>query len=135
MPKVPEFDSPPWREVNGMHHRFATAAGSGNILRSFRHDLVAISQNSFESQRLLGRFEMLEVTIDVQPRVMGQHVLRLGENVLDEYARNNSQRHFAINPSESQVIDLVTERGNIGAVGGVKVHDQDVFAVEIEVRG
>src|ERR1700751_4509122 len=83
--KVPQLDSGQRGEVNRMRHRFARNAGGRNILRGLCHNLLAVTKNRFESQRLLGRFQMLKMAIEIQSGMIAHHVLWLGENILDEY--------------------------------------------------
>ncbi len=66
--------------------------------------------------------------------MVGQHILRLGENILDESWRDDAQRNFAINAAEGQVVNLVAERRNVRPLAGIHVHRQHILSVEIDVR-
>ncbi len=48
-----------------------------------------------------------------------EHVLGLSKNVLDEGGSDDAQGDFAIDAAKCEVIDLVAEGRNIGALGGI----------------
>src|SRR5215468_2237858 len=78
---------------------------------------------------------MLDVTVDVERGLAAENILGLGENVFDEGAGNDTQPDFAIDAAEGQVVDLVAEWGNVGALGGVEIDGEDVFPVEVDMLG
>src|SRR5215468_12343130 len=62
------------------------------------------------------------------------HVFGLCKNVLEKRTGNNSERHFAIDAAEGQVIDFVSERRNIRSLGRIQVDHQHVLLIEIDMR-
>src|ERR1700730_693571 len=66
--------------------------------------------------------------------MLGQYILRLGENILNENRRHDAKRDFAINAAEGQVVDLVAERRDVRPFAGINIHDEYVLPVEIDVR-
>ncbi len=77
---------------------------------------------------------MHEEAVHIERRMRAENVFRLGEDVFDESAGDDAQRNLAIDAAESQVVDLVAERRNIGPLGGVHLHGQHVLSVEIDMR-
>ena len=59
---------------------------------------------------------------------------RANENVLDKGRGHDSQRDFAVNAAEGEIVDFVSERRNVGALGGIDIDGENVFSVEVEVR-
>ena len=64
----------------------------------------------------------------------GEHVFGLGENIFYEGLRDDAQGDFAVDAAEGEVIDLIAEGRNVGALGGIDFHCENVVAVEINVR-
>ena len=48
---------------------------------------------------------------------------------------NDAQRNFAVDAAEGEIVDLVAERRNVGAFGGIDIDGEHIFSVEIEMRG
>src|SRR5579872_6791463 len=65
--------------------------------------------------------------------MIGEHVFRFGEDILEVRRLNQSQLHIAIDSAESQVIDLAAEWRNIGALGGIEFHGEQVVAIPMDV--
>ena len=65
--------------------------------------------------------------------MVGKHILGLGEDIFEKCGRNDAQRNFAINAAEGQIVDLIAEGWNVGALGGIDLDRQHVLAVEIEM--
>ena len=116
------------------------AAGSvaawsgGNLLRALGQHAIAVAETNFEGQRVSRCLHVLDVAIHIQAGVIGQHVLRLGENIFDKCRGNDAQRNLAVNAAEGQVVDLVAEGRNVRPFAGIDIHRQHVLAVKINVR-
>src|ERR1035438_2442697 len=63
-----------------------------------------------------------------------ENVFRLRKDVLNEGLRDDSQKNFAIDAAEGEVVDLVTEGRNVVAFGGIDFHCENVVAVEVNMR-
>src|SRR5207249_9052829 len=77
---------------------------------------------------------MLNETIYNHARGRGEHIFRMGEDVFDERGGDNTQRDFAVNAAEGEVVDFISKGRNVGALSGIDVDGEDVLSVEIEVR-
>src|SRR5437588_2383162 len=120
--------------MDRMHNRIGGSRRRRNTLPCFGYNLITIAQHSLESKGLLRSFEVLDVTVHVQSWMRTQHLLGLREDIFQKRSGNNPQRHFPINAAEREVINLIAEGRNVGALARIKVHHQDVLAIEIDVR-
>src|SRR5207302_4972173 len=77
---------------------------------------------------------MLNETIYIHAWGRREHIFRMGEDGLDERGGDNTQRDFAINAAEGEVVDFISKGRNVGALSGIDVDGEDVLSVEIEVR-
>src|SRR5258708_5761829 len=77
---------------------------------------------------------MLKEAIHIQSRMPAEHVFGLGKNILNERAGDDAQGNFAVDASESEVVDLMAERRDIRPLAGVHIHSEDVFTAKIDVR-
>src|SRR5262249_18476635 len=77
----------------------------------------------------------MDMDVDVERRLAAENVLGLGENVFDEGAGNDAEPDFAIDAAEGQVVDLVAERRDVGALGGVEIDGENIFTGKVDVRG
>jgi len=67
--------------------------------------------------------------------VCAQYVPGLGEHIFDKCPGHDPQGDLAVDSAEGEVVDLIAKRRNVGALTGVHVDHQHVFAVEIQLRG
>jgi len=120
--------------MDRVHGRVGAGWRRRNALRTLGEYSIALAEIHFQDQRIFGCVRMLNETIDIQARMRGQHVFRPGENILDKGRGHDAKRNFAVNAAEGQVVNLITERGNIRPLAGVNIHDECVLPVEIDVR-
>ena len=66
--------------------------------------------------------------------MVGEYVLGLGKDIFNEGGRDDAQGDFAVDAAEGKVVDLIAEGRNVGALGGIDFHGQNVFAVEVDMR-
>ena len=98
-----------------------------DALRALGQHTITLAQTDFEGQSFSRRLRVLNVAIDIEAGMVGQHVFGLGEDILDERRRNDAQRDFAVDAAEGQVVDLIAERRNVRPLAGIKIHRQHVF--------
>src|SRR5712691_12627323 len=120
--------------MDRVHNWFSGGLSSRHALRAPSEYTITLAETDFESQGIPRRLRVLKIAIDIEGRVVGQHIFGLGEDVFKERRRNNTQRNFAVNAAERQVIDLMAERRNVRSLAGIDIHRQQVLSVEIEVR-
>src|SRR5271165_5419503 len=65
--------------------------------------------------------------------MIGKNVLRHCENVFKRDRGHNTKRNLAIDPAEGEVVDLEAKGRNVGSLGRVHVHGQEVLSIEIEM--
>src|SRR5689334_20843217 len=56
------------------------------------------------------------------------------EDVVDPGGGNDTQSNFAVDAAEGEVVDHVAKGRNVGALGRVKLYDEDVVAAEVQMR-
>ena len=63
-----------------------------------------------------------------------EYVLSTDDHILDERGRHDAQPNFAVDSPESQVINLVSERGNVGTLAGIHINCEYVLSLKVDVR-
>jgi hypothetical protein len=58
----------------------------------------------------------------------------MDEDVFDERGGDHTQRDFAIDSAEGEVVDFISKGRNVGALRGIDIDRENVLSVEIEVR-
>src|SRR5258707_804861 len=97
--------------------------------------MLTVAQRDFQTERLMRWFQMLQKAIHFEGWMSAEDIFGFGKNVFEESAGNDAQRNFAIDAAESEVVDLVAEGWDVRTLGGVDIHGEHVFAIEIDVRG
>src|SRR3974390_2130111 len=133
--KIPEFYRTKIIEVNPMHHGLRCSFSAGKAKRTFGNDFITFAKIDFDRTRFLGGFQRHQEEIDIQRRVRTKRVFGLGEDIFDESAGDDAQGDFAVDAAEGQVVNLVSERRNVGTFARIDIDSQNIFAVEIEMRG
>ncbi len=77
---------------------------------------------------------MLQETIHLEAGIRREHILRPGENVFDKSGGNDTQRNFAVDAAEGEVVNLMPERRYVRAFGRVNLNREHVVGVKVEVR-
>src|SRR4051794_12472862 len=73
--------------------------------------------------------------------MVGEHIARFGEDVLDVRGLHQTEPHFSIDSAESQIVDFTPKRWDIGPLAGIKFYGDHVVGVpfdmgrEIERKG
>ena len=119
--EIPEFDGAEVVEVDRVCHWFGGGFGRRNFLSGGGEDAVTFAEGDFERERFARRFEMLKEAIDVERGMCAENVFGLGEDIFDEGAGNDAEGNFTVDAAECEVIDLMAEGRDIGALGGVDV--------------
>src|SRR5689334_1898113 len=96
-------------------------------------DPIAITKFGFERERSLLRRKTRDETGDVHRRMIRHHIARLSEDVLQVGSLHETQTHIAIDSAKGEVIDQPAEWRNIGALGGIEFHRQEVVAVPLDM--
>src|SRR5579871_3069861 len=55
-------------------------------------------------------------------------------NIFNESSRHHAQRHVAINSAECQIVDVLSERRNVLALGGIDRYGDHVIAADMKMR-
>src|SRR5580658_10936061 len=76
----------------------------------------------------------VQITSNQQRAIVLQRPHRLRVDILNECLRHYANLDIAINASESQIIDLVSERRNVRTLPRIQFHLKQVVATEVEVR-
>src|SRR5690349_1827321 len=77
---------------------------------------------------------MLNKTIDIHAWGRREHIFRMNEDIFDERGGNHTQRDFAIDSAEGEVVDFISKGRNVGALRGINIDSEDILSGEIEVR-
>src|SRR5580692_8532430 len=77
---------------------------------------------------------MLQETLHLKARFCSEHIFRFREDVFNESCGNDAQRNFTVDAAESEVVDLISERWDVRAFGGVNLNGQHVVGVKLEMR-
>ena len=75
---------------------------------------------------------MLQKAINIQRWMSGKHVLWFCKNVLNKCSRHNAERDFAVNTAERQIINLISERRDVGSLCRIHSQCQHVLSVPIQ---
>ena len=96
-------------------------------------DAVSVTELDFEGEPI--GWLSGEENIYVKTWIRSEHILGAGEDVVDVGGGDDAQRDFAIDAAEGQVVDLVAEGRNVGALGGVDLDDENILGVGMKVIG
>src|SRR6266852_7747291 len=132
MRKVPELHRTQVVEMHGLADRLGRVVRRWNALLAFGEHSLAITKINFNQKRLARRLQVLNEALNIDAR-MGKHILRPGKYVLNEASWDNSKRNFPVDAAEGQIIDLVTERRNIGPFRGIHRDRENIVSVPIQV--
>src|ERR1035438_4885998 len=77
---------------------------------------------------------MCQEAIHLKAWIRSEHIFRPGEDVVDKSWRNNAQSNFAVDATESEVVDLMPKRWDIRPFGGVNLNREDVVGIKVEMR-
>src|SRR5882724_865408 len=97
--------------------------------------MLTVAQRDFQSELLMRWFQMLQKAIHVEGWMSAEDIFGFGKNVFEESARDDAQRNFAVDATESEVVDLVAEGWDVRTLCGVDIDSQNIFSIEIDVRG
>src|SRR5580704_2579022 len=117
-----------------MHGRFGCGARRRQLLRTFGDNTVAIQQFNLKRHIVFRRFQILHEAIDFEGRSGRQDILRSYEDVLNKRRGHDSQGDLTVDAPEGEVVNLVTERRNIGPFAGININRQHILSVEVEMR-
>jgi hypothetical protein len=134
MLRVPKFDSAEIIDVNGVRHRLCRAFRRWNTLRCFGHCAVGLAEFHFKCQGLSRRLRMLKEAVYIQAGMLAEHAFGLRKNILDKCCWNDAPPDFSIDPSKSQIVDLIAKRRDVRPLRRVHIHRQHIFSAEIDVR-
>src|SRR3954471_18608720 len=113
--EVPQFDSAQRCNIQRVSNRLRQKTGLGHLSRRLRDHILTIEHLGLQCE-WARRFQMLQEAIYFK-RGMREYVFRANRNILDERRRNREQRDLAIDSSEGQIVDLVSEWRNIRPLG------------------
>ncbi len=102
-------------------------------LSRFRNGSIAVTEFDFEGE--IGRGFAGEEAVDVEAGLAAEDVLRAGEDVVDVCLRDDAEGDLAVDAAEGEVVDLVAEGRDVGALGGVELDDENVFSGGLEMLG
>src|SRR5438105_5378418 len=133
--QVPQRDRAKAVEMDRMNDWLAGGSRRRDRLRPGGDNAITVPQLNLKRQRSARIVEVLNVTIDIESRVRREHILGFCKDILDKRGGDGTKRNFAIDPAECQIVDLVSERRNVGALGRIHCNRQDVIPTPIEMRG
>src|SRR5258705_8879377 len=97
--------------------------------------MLTVAQRDFQTERHMRWFQMLQKAIHVEGWMSAEDIFGPGKDILNKGAGNDAQRNFAVDAAESEVVDLVAEGWDVRTLGGVDIDSQNIFSIEINVRG
>ena len=100
-----------------------------DCLRGVSDRLAFVGELGFERETF-GRGAG-EEAVDFQRGFGAKCIDGTDQNVVDPGGGNDTQSDFAIDAAEGEVVDHVAERRNVGALGRVKLDDEDVVAAGV----
>ena len=95
------------------------------------YQTVAVTQFGGDSHRFLDR--PVDIAADHHGAIVGNRADRLGEDIRQVSPRYHAQLHVAVDAAEGEVVDHAAEGWDVGALGGVDLHGQQVVRAELQV--
>jgi hypothetical protein len=74
---------------------------------------------------------MLKEAVDIEAGFRSKYILWLHKDVFNKRGGNNAQGNLAINATEGEIVNLVTEWRNICPFSGVNADCENIFAIKI----
>src|SRR6266478_3352755 len=134
MREVPQFDRAEAVQVHDVGRGVRRCLRRRNFLRAFGDHTLAIAELHLQREGFVRCLEMLKEAIHIQGWMLGESIFGLCKNILNKRAGNDAQRNFAVDASESEVVDLMAKRWNIRPLGGVHIYSEHIFSAKVDVR-
>src|ERR1700733_6302868 len=77
---------------------------------------------------------MLEETVHLEAGSGSEHIFCFRADIFDESCGNDAQCNLTVDAAEGEVVDLISERWDIGTFGGIDLNGQHVVGVKLEMR-
>src|ERR1051326_6456403 len=95
---------------------------------------IPVEQRCRQQEWGLIRFTRVEITAHFQLSILAENIDRFRKDVFYESWIDEAKWHIAVNATERQVVDDVSERWNVFTLGGIDFDAEQVVTLPIQMR-